>query len=61
MFRIDDNYFEDPATQLDPTKGVVVILPNPVQPHSEGSITLASSDVSAKPSSTSTISLIRTT
>ena len=49
VFRIDDNYFEDPATQLDPTKGVVVILPNPVQPHSEGSITLASSDVSAKP------------
>ena len=49
VFRIDDNYFEDAEAQLDPTKGVVVILPNPVQPHSEGSITLASADISDKP------------
>ncbi len=49
VFRIDDNYFADAEAQLDPTKGVVVILPNPVQPHSEGSITLASNDIADKP------------
>ncbi len=49
VFRVDDNYFEDAEAQLDPTKGVVVILPNPVQPHSEGSITLASADPNDKP------------
>lgn len=49
VFRIDENYFENAEEQLDPTKGVVVILPNPVQPHSEGSITLASADPNDKP------------
>ncbi len=49
VFRIDDNYFENAEEQLDPNKGVVVILPNPVQPHSEGSITLASADPNDKP------------
>lgn len=49
VFRIDDNYFEKPDEQLDVNKGIVVLLPNPVQPHSEGSITLASADPSDKP------------
>ena len=49
VFRIDENYFANAEEQLDPTKGVVVILPNPVQPHSEGSITLASADPNDKP------------
>ena len=49
VFRVDDNYFENAEEQLDPNKGVVVILPNPVQPHSEGSITLASADPNDKP------------
>ena len=50
VFRIpSDTHFEDAEAQLDPTTGVVVILANPVQPHSEGSITLASADPSDKP------------
>lgn len=49
VFRYGDGYFADPASQLDPNKGGVVILANPVQPHSEGSITLASSDPNDKP------------
>lgn len=49
VFRIPEDYFADPATQLDPNRGLVVILPNPVQPHSEGSITLASADPNDKP------------
>jgi len=49
VFRIPEHYFADAATQLDPNKGVVVMLPNPVQPHSEGSITLASADPAEKP------------
>ena len=49
VFRLDENYFGDPEVQLDPMKGGVVLLANPVQPHSEGSITLASSDPNDKP------------
>ena len=49
VFRVDDRYFEDAEAQLDPNKGVVVILANPVQPHSEGEIKLASADPSDKP------------
>ena len=49
VFRYDDNYFANPAEQLDPTKGGVVLLANPVQPHSEGSISLASADPNDKP------------
>jgi choline dehydrogenase len=49
VFRIDDKYFANAEEQLDPNKGVVVILANPVQPHSEGSITLASADPNDKP------------
>ncbi|QIM22270.1 hypothetical protein G7075_15860 [Phycicoccus sp. HDW14] len=42
-------FFEDPVAFLDPTKGQVVLLPNPVQPHSEGSVTLASADPAVAP------------
>ena len=42
-------FFEDPDAFLDPTKGQVVLLPNPVQPHSEGSVTLASADPAVAP------------
>ena len=44
VFRVGPEYFADPATQLDVNSGVVVLLPNPVQPRSEGSITLRTSD-----------------
>ena len=49
VFRLDDGYFSDVEQQLDPSKGGVVLLANPVQPHSEGSITLASADPNDKP------------
>lgn len=42
-------FFEDPESFLDPTRGQVVLLPNPVQPHSEGSVTLASADPAHPP------------
>jgi choline dehydrogenase-like flavoprotein len=45
LFRVDpEEYFEDAATTLDPDAEVVVLLPNPVQPHSEGEVRLASAD-----------------
>lgn len=50
VFRIPPTaFFEDPATFLDPTRGQVVLLANPVQPHSEGSVTLASADPGVPP------------
>lgn len=50
VFRIDpDRYFADPATSLAPDAQTVVVLPNPVQPHSEGQVRLASSDPAAAP------------
>ena len=42
-------FFEDPGSFLDPTRAQVVVLPNPVQPHSEGSVTLASADPAVPP------------
>ncbi len=42
-------FFEDPDAFLDPQRGQVVVLPNPVQPHSEGSVTLASADPATAP------------
>ena len=42
-------FFDDPEAFLDPTRGQVVLLPNPVQPHSEGSVTLASADPAVAP------------
>ena len=45
LFRVDvDEYFEDPDEALGPQAEVVVMLPNPVQPHSEGEVRLASAD-----------------
>ena len=50
VFRIPpEDFFEDPEAELDPDRAVVVILPNPVQPHSEGSVTLRSADPLDKP------------
>ncbi|WP_330475332.1 GMC family oxidoreductase [Terrabacter sp. C0L_2] len=50
VFRLPPSaFFEDPESFLDPTRGQVVVLPNPVQPHSEGSVTLASSDPAVPP------------
>ena len=42
-------FFDDPEAFLDPTRGRVVLLPNPVQPHSEGSVTLVSADPAVHP------------
>lgn len=42
-------FFADPESFLDPTRAQVVVLPNPVQPHSEGSVTLASPDPAVSP------------
>lgn len=45
LFRVDpDEYFEDAATSLAADAEVVILLPNPVQPHSEGEVRLASAD-----------------
>ena len=50
VFRIPASaFFDDPDAFLDPTKGQVVLLPNPVQPHSEGSVSLASADAAVPP------------
>ncbi|MEO7421005.1 MAG: GMC family oxidoreductase N-terminal domain-containing protein [Ornithinibacter sp.] len=50
VFHIDAGaFFEDPDAFLDPSRGQVVVLPNPVQPHSEGSVTLVSSDPAVAP------------
>ena len=50
VFRLPPSaFFEDPESFLDPSRGQVVVLPNPVQPHSEGSVTLASSDPAVPP------------
>jgi choline dehydrogenase len=42
-------YFDDPATTLSPTAENIWVLANPVQPHSEGEIRLASADPLAAP------------
>jgi choline dehydrogenase len=45
LFRVDpDEYFENSAATLAADAEVVVMLPNPVQPHSEGEVRLASAD-----------------
>ena len=50
LFRIDpDEYFAAPDTALSPMAESVVVLPNPVQPHSEGELRLVSSDVADAP------------
>ena len=48
--RVDpDEYFADPAVALAPEAESMLVLANPVQPHSEGEIRLASSDPFAAP------------
>jgi choline dehydrogenase-like flavoprotein len=42
-------YFDDPAVALSPTAENIFVLANPVQPHSEGEIRLASADPLAAP------------
>jgi choline dehydrogenase len=50
VFRLPPTaFFEDPQAFLDPSRGQVVLLPNPVQPHSEGSVTLTSADPAVHP------------
>jgi choline dehydrogenase len=50
VFRVDpDAYFDDASKRLAPDAEVVVMLPNPVQPHSEGEVRLASSDPDEPP------------
>ncbi len=49
-FRIDpDQYFADAAATLAVDRQTVVVLPNPVQPHSEGEVRLASADPAELP------------
>jgi len=42
-------YFDDAATQLAPDKESIIILANPVLPHSEGEIALESADPASHP------------
>jgi len=42
-------YFDDPAVRLAPDAESVIVLANPVQPHSEGEIVLTSGDPAASP------------
>jgi choline dehydrogenase len=42
-------YFADPAADLSPTAENIFVLANPVQPHSDGEIRLASADPQAAP------------
>lgn len=50
LFRVDPaDYFADPDTALSADAETVVVLPNPVQPHSEGEVRLVSSDVADAP------------
>jgi len=48
--RVDtDTYFNDPSVALAPDAESMIVLANPVQPHSEGEIRLASADPRAEP------------
>lgn len=50
LFRVDPSaYFADPAAALAPDAETVVVLPNPVQPHSEGEVRLVSADAADAP------------
>ena len=50
LLRVDpDEYFDDPATRLAPDAESMIVLANPVQPHSEGEIVLASADPAVHP------------
>jgi choline dehydrogenase-like flavoprotein len=48
--RVDpDEYFDDPAKRLAADAESIIVLANPVQPHSEGEIVLASADPTQHP------------
>jgi choline dehydrogenase len=48
--RVDtDQYFDDPSRRLAADAESVIVLANPVQPHSEGEIVLGSADPTADP------------
>jgi choline dehydrogenase len=50
VFRIDPaSYFDDPDVALSADAQIVVVLPNPVQPHSEGEVRLVSNDAADAP------------
>jgi choline dehydrogenase len=50
ILRVDpDEYFDDPAQRLAPDAESMIVLANPVQPHSEGEIVLASADPTDHP------------
>ena len=50
LLRVEaDEYFNDAAVQLGPDAESIIVLANPVQPHSEGEIVLASADPTAHP------------
>ncbi|GEP39135.1 choline dehydrogenase [Nocardioides psychrotolerans] len=50
LFRVEPaDYFADPDTALSADAETIVVLPNPVQPHSEGEVRLVSSDVADAP------------
>ena len=50
LFRVDpDVYFGDASKRLAADAQLVVVLPNPVQPHSEGEVRLASADPDEPP------------
>lgn len=50
LFRVDPaDYFAEPDVALAADAETIVVLPNPVQPHSEGEVCLVSSDVADAP------------
>jgi choline dehydrogenase len=50
VLRVDpDEYFDDPAQRLGPDAESMIVLANPVQPHSEGEIVLTSPDPAVHP------------
>jgi choline dehydrogenase-like flavoprotein len=50
ILRVDpDEYFDDAAQRLAPDAESIIVLANPVQPHSEGEIVLASADPTDHP------------
>ena len=50
LLRVDpDQYFDDADARLAPDAETLIVLANPVQPHSEGEIVLASADPLAHP------------
>lgn len=50
VFRLPPaEFFDDAESFLNPAQGQVVVLPNPVQPHSEGTVKLVNADPAVHP------------